>query len=190
MTLRVPKMFNLRIDPFERADVTSNTYWDWFLDNAYLVLAAQAVMAQFLQTFEEFPPRQKAASFTIDQAVAEARSRPHVGPLSDGEAVLPSWNDGPTKAAIVAFVERVTREGSARLRAAGRAHRGLRQRRHAVVRRSRCRSSWCSSCSASRRWPRRIPTCAQRQPWKAAYEKDYAWLGDVITKHYAATTAT
>jgi arylsulfatase len=67
--LRIPKLFNLRTDPYERADVTSNTYWDWFLDNAYLVLAATAVMVQFLATFEEFPPRQKAASFTIDQAV-------------------------------------------------------------------------------------------------------------------------
>jgi arylsulfatase len=67
--LRVPKLFNLRTDPFERADVTSNTYYDWLLDNAYLVLAAQFVMSQFLATFEEFPPRQKAASFSIDQAV-------------------------------------------------------------------------------------------------------------------------
>ena len=69
--LRVPKLFNLRTDPFERADVTSNTYWDWMLDNVYLVLAGTAIMTQFLATFEEFPPRQKAASFTIDQAVAK-----------------------------------------------------------------------------------------------------------------------
>jgi arylsulfatase A-like enzyme len=69
VTLRIPKMFNLRLDPFERADTTSNTYWDWLLDNAYLVLAAQTVVGQFLATFEEFPPRQKAASFTIDQAL-------------------------------------------------------------------------------------------------------------------------
>jgi hypothetical protein len=69
--LRVPKIFNLRTDPFERADVTSNTYWDWFADNDYLALAATAVVAQFLQTFVEFPPRQKAASFTIDQVVAK-----------------------------------------------------------------------------------------------------------------------
>jgi arylsulfatase len=67
--LRVPKLFNLRMDPFERADVTSNTYWDWILDNAFLVLAAQTLIAQFLATFAEFPPRQKAASFTIDQAL-------------------------------------------------------------------------------------------------------------------------
>jgi arylsulfatase A-like enzyme len=69
--LRVPKLFNLRTDPFERADVTSNTYWDWYLTNAFMVMAAQALMVEFLATFEEFPPRQKAASFTIDQAVAK-----------------------------------------------------------------------------------------------------------------------
>jgi hypothetical protein len=69
--LRVPKLFNLRTDPFERADVTSNTYYDWFVDNDYIALAATAVMSQFLATFVEFPPRQKAASFTIDQAVAK-----------------------------------------------------------------------------------------------------------------------
>jgi arylsulfatase A-like enzyme len=67
--LRVPKMFNLRTDPFERADITSNTYWDWVLDHAYVVYAAQALITQFLATFAEFPPRQKAASFTIDQAL-------------------------------------------------------------------------------------------------------------------------
>ncbi|HEX6725361.1 MAG TPA: arylsulfatase [Gaiella sp.] len=67
--LRIPKMFNLRTDPFERADVTSNTYYDWFIDQAYLVFAATSVVAEFLQTFQEFPPRQRAASFTIDQVV-------------------------------------------------------------------------------------------------------------------------
>jgi arylsulfatase A-like enzyme len=69
VALRVPKLFNLRTDPFERADVTSNTYYAWIIDNVYIVLAATALMQQFLATFEEFPPRQKAASFTIDQAV-------------------------------------------------------------------------------------------------------------------------
>jgi arylsulfatase A-like enzyme len=67
--LRLPKLYNLRTDPFERADVTSNTYYDWVLYHGYLVLAAQAVLRPFLETFAEFPPRQKAASFTIDQAL-------------------------------------------------------------------------------------------------------------------------
>jgi arylsulfatase A-like enzyme len=69
--LRLPKLFNLRTDPFERADITSNTYYDWVLDSGILVLTAAAVVGQFLATFKEFPPRQKAASFTIDQAVAK-----------------------------------------------------------------------------------------------------------------------
>jgi arylsulfatase len=67
--LRLPKLFNLRTDPYERADVTSNSYYDWFIDHAYLVLAAQTVITDFLASFQEFPPRQRAASFTIDQAL-------------------------------------------------------------------------------------------------------------------------
>jgi len=74
VTLRVPKLFNLRTDPFERADVTSNTYWDWLFENDFIVLAATTLVTQFLETFHEFPPRQKAASFTIDQVVAKLES--------------------------------------------------------------------------------------------------------------------
>jgi arylsulfatase len=65
--LRVPKLFNLRTDPFERADITSNTYWDWYMSKAYVILGAQAIVSRFLESFREYPPRQKAASFTIDQ---------------------------------------------------------------------------------------------------------------------------
>ena len=68
--LRVPKMFNLRTDPFERADTTSNTYYEWFLERAFMVLAAQVIAGEFAKTFTDFPPRQKAASFTIDDALA------------------------------------------------------------------------------------------------------------------------
>ncbi len=67
--LRLPKLYNLRTDPFERADITSNTYYDWLMDRAFLVLAAQAIVVPFLATFKDFPPRQRAASFTIDQAM-------------------------------------------------------------------------------------------------------------------------
>jgi len=67
--LRVPKLFNLRTDPYERADITSNTYYDWLLDHEFVMQASQAIVTQFLATFAEFPPRQKAASFTIDQAL-------------------------------------------------------------------------------------------------------------------------
>jgi arylsulfatase A-like enzyme len=69
--LRVPKLFNLRTDPFERADVTSNTYYDWFIHRTYIVFAAQFVMGQFAASFNDFPPVQKAATFTIDDALAK-----------------------------------------------------------------------------------------------------------------------
>ncbi len=72
--LRLPKLFNLRTDPFERADITSNTYYQWTLENGYLVLAASQIVGEFLSTFKEFPPRQKAASFTIDQAMKKMES--------------------------------------------------------------------------------------------------------------------
>lgn len=71
VVLRAPKIFNLRTDPFERADVTSNTYWDWMMDRIFLLVPAQAIVAEFLATFAAFPPRQKAASFTIDQVMAK-----------------------------------------------------------------------------------------------------------------------
>jgi arylsulfatase len=67
--LRVPKLFNLRTDPYERADITSNTYYDWMMDHVFLYVPAQTLVGEFLATFKEFPPRQKAASFTIDQVL-------------------------------------------------------------------------------------------------------------------------
>jgi arylsulfatase len=67
--LRVPKIFNLRTDPTERADVTSNTYYDWLIDHVYILVPAQGMVGEFLKTFIDFPPRQKAASFSIDQVV-------------------------------------------------------------------------------------------------------------------------
>lgn len=69
--LRAPKLYNLRMDPYERADITSNTYYDWWLDHAYLMVPAQTQVAKFLDTFKEFPPRQKAASFTVDQVMEQ-----------------------------------------------------------------------------------------------------------------------
>jgi len=69
--LRVAKFFDLHADPFERADITSNTYWDWLIDRAYLAYGAQAYVANFLATFREFPPSQRAASFTVDQIMEQ-----------------------------------------------------------------------------------------------------------------------
>jgi arylsulfatase A-like enzyme len=67
--LRVPKIFNMRKDPYERADITSNTYYDWMIRRAFLIFYANAITAHFLESFKEFPPRQKPATFSIDQAV-------------------------------------------------------------------------------------------------------------------------
>ena len=67
--LRVPKLFNLKTDPYERADITSNTYWDWMFDHIFLLLAAQKVVGEFMMTFQEYPPRQKAASFTVGDVI-------------------------------------------------------------------------------------------------------------------------
>jgi arylsulfatase len=65
VTLRCPKLFNLRTDPYERADITSNTYYDWFFDHAYLLVPAQEIVGKFLATFKEFPPSQEAGSFSL-----------------------------------------------------------------------------------------------------------------------------
>jgi arylsulfatase len=75
--LRVPKLFNLRTDPYERADITSNTYYDWFFDHVYLLVPAQQIVGQFLSTFKEFPPRQKAASFSVDQVMEKLTEPVH-----------------------------------------------------------------------------------------------------------------
>ena len=66
---RVPWLYNLRTDPYERATITSNTYWDWYLNHVFLLVPAQDVVGKFLGTFKDYPPRQKAASFTIDQVM-------------------------------------------------------------------------------------------------------------------------
>jgi len=66
-SLRIPLMFNLRMDPYERADVTSNTYYDWLLDHAFLLVPAQAYVGDFLMTFKNYPQRQKASSFNMDE---------------------------------------------------------------------------------------------------------------------------
>jgi len=68
-SLRLPKIFNLRTDPYERADITSNTYYDWLIDHAFLLVPAQDYVGNFMATFKEFPPRQKAASFNLDEVM-------------------------------------------------------------------------------------------------------------------------
>ena len=67
--LRVPLIFNLRRDPYEQATITSNTYYDWQLDHVFLLVPAQDIVGDFLKTFKEYPPRMKAASFSLDQVM-------------------------------------------------------------------------------------------------------------------------
>jgi arylsulfatase len=67
--LRVPKLYNLRTDPYEFADVTSNTYYQWFIERDYIVLAGNVVVSKWADTFKDFPPIQKPNSFTISDAI-------------------------------------------------------------------------------------------------------------------------
>lgn len=90
--LRVPKIFNLRMDPFERADITSNTYYEWLLENAYIAFTGTYLVQQFLDTFQDFPPRQKAASFTIDQAMEKLAAAG-----TGGSAAMPEHEVQPRK---------------------------------------------------------------------------------------------
>jgi arylsulfatase A-like enzyme len=73
VTLRIPKIFNIRTDPYERADITSNTYYDWLLDHAFQLVPAQAIVGQFLMTFKEYPQRQKAASFNLNEVMEKLK---------------------------------------------------------------------------------------------------------------------
>ena len=77
--LRTPLIFNLRRDPYERAYRTSNTFYDWMLDHAYMYVPAQQYVANFLESFEEYPPRQEAASFSLEK-VMETLSEPAGAP--------------------------------------------------------------------------------------------------------------
>ena len=90
--LRAPRMFNLRSDPFERADVDASVFYDkWFADRAFLLVPAQAIVSEFLKTFQEFPPRAKSASFSIDQAMEKLM------PKDTGAAPTPAQGNGKSK---------------------------------------------------------------------------------------------
>jgi arylsulfatase len=67
--MRIPKLFNLRSDPFERGDESTLFYDRWFSDHVWVQITSQVVVGKWLESFKEFPPRAKAASFTIDQVV-------------------------------------------------------------------------------------------------------------------------
>ncbi|NQT77089.1 MAG: arylsulfatase [Bacteroidetes bacterium] len=67
--LRVPLIYNLRRDPYEFATITSNTYYDWQLNHVFLLIPAQDIVGEFLMTFKDYPPRMKAASFSLDKVM-------------------------------------------------------------------------------------------------------------------------
>ena len=67
--LRAPKLFNLRSDPFERAEHEAGDYVKWFVEHIFVLVPAQSIVGKFLVTFQEFPPRQKPGSFSVDQAL-------------------------------------------------------------------------------------------------------------------------
>jgi arylsulfatase len=72
--LRVPLLFNLRRDPFEKAQHNSNTYNDWFLERPFVVVPIQALAAQFLQTMKDYPPSQTPGSFNLSKIEEQLRS--------------------------------------------------------------------------------------------------------------------
>ena len=73
--LRVPLLFNLRRDPFEKSQHNSNTYNDWFLDRAFVAVPLQAMAMKFLMTMKEFPPSQTPGSFNLSRIEEQLRSR-------------------------------------------------------------------------------------------------------------------
>src|SRR5712672_3213527 len=69
--LRLPHIFSLRRDPFERADFNSNVYFDWMIDHVPQLYQCQALVAAQIENFVKYPPRQKAASFNLDAVMAQ-----------------------------------------------------------------------------------------------------------------------
>jgi arylsulfatase len=72
--LRVPLLFNLRRDPFEKAQHNSNTYNDWFLDRPFVIVPLQGLAARFLQTMKDYPPSQSPGSFNLTKIEAQLRA--------------------------------------------------------------------------------------------------------------------
>ena len=69
VSLRIPKIFNLRTDPFERADTDANNYERWWIERVFALVPAQTFVGEYIETFKEFPPRQKPAKFNVDDAL-------------------------------------------------------------------------------------------------------------------------
>ena len=76
ITLRAPKIFNLRTDPFERADYESGAYDKWYVERVFVFAPAIAIVGQHLATFQQFPPRQPPGSFSVGQALKKLTEQP------------------------------------------------------------------------------------------------------------------
>jgi arylsulfatase len=76
VTLRVPKVFNLRSDPFEKGDFVGMDYKHWWIDHVFLLVPAQQYVGKFLSSFKEFPPSQKAGSFSLDKVLKTLSEQP------------------------------------------------------------------------------------------------------------------
>lgn len=75
--LRAPLLFNLRTDPFEKAILESAEYEKWYVERMFVMAPAQAIVAKELQTFKDFPPRQKPGSFLIGDAMEKLVNTEH-----------------------------------------------------------------------------------------------------------------
>jgi arylsulfatase len=88
VSLRAPKIFNVRSDPFERGDTDATLFYGkWVADRSFLLVPAQAMVGEYLKTFNEFPPRQRPASFSIDEALEKARHQQDVMSTTSGGSV-------------------------------------------------------------------------------------------------------
>ena len=67
--LRAPKIFNVRSDPLERSEHEAGAYDTWFIEHAFVLVPAQAIVGEYLKSFQQFPPRQRPGSFSVDQAM-------------------------------------------------------------------------------------------------------------------------
>ena len=182
--LRFPKLFNLRTDPFERADITSNTYYDWFLDRAYMIGGGADRDRPLPRDVQGLPTASEGAELHRRPGDGEAGSVVLGGSLTGKERLavtdpLASWNDTATRQAIVGFVEAAANEIAPEERIAVFDNDG---------------TLWCEQpmpIQADFLFGRLAematedPSLAARMPWKAVVERDYDWLSGVMTKHYA-----
>jgi arylsulfatase len=95
--LRVPLIFNVRSDPFEKSEDESVYYPDWLFHRAFLLVPAQAYVSKWISSFKEFPPRQKPASFSLDEVMAKLQSSGEAGLAPTGSKTGKPPGEEPPK---------------------------------------------------------------------------------------------